>query len=84
SFFVRHCSVGEVADLWSSVNVLLWTIWYVKQCESRLNRGRLGKRWLYLVLVTDIIITLRFTMLLIQKPTITFGTLSSLTVSGMI
>ncbi|ETN24881.1 hypothetical protein PPTG_20837 [Phytophthora nicotianae INRA-310] len=28
SFFVRHCSVGEVADLWSSVNVLLWTICY--------------------------------------------------------
>ncbi|ETK86732.1 hypothetical protein L915_08692, partial [Phytophthora nicotianae] len=36
----RYCSVGEVACLWSSVGVLLWKNWRVKQRESHLNRGR--------------------------------------------
>ncbi|EEY58242.1 ATP-binding Cassette (ABC) Superfamily [Phytophthora infestans T30-4] len=63
----RHCSVGEMAGLWSSVGVLLWKNWRVKQRESRFNRGRLGKRWLYPALVTDIIIPLGLILLLIQK-----------------
>ncbi|ETM53025.1 hypothetical protein L914_03459 [Phytophthora nicotianae] len=41
--------------------------WRVKQSESRFNRGRLGKRWLYSVLITDIIILLGLILLLIQK-----------------
>ncbi|ETO82101.1 hypothetical protein F444_03662 [Phytophthora nicotianae P1976] len=41
--------------------------WRVKQRESRFNRGRLGKRWLYSVLITDIIILLGLILLLIQK-----------------
>ncbi|KAF1788989.1 Isopenicillin N synthase-like [Phytophthora cactorum] len=55
------------AGLWSSVGVLLWKNWRVKQRESRFNRGRLGKRWLYPALVTDIIIPLGLVLLLIQK-----------------
>ncbi|ETL84303.1 hypothetical protein L917_15843 [Phytophthora nicotianae] len=43
---MRHCSVREMTSLWSSAGVLLWKIWRVKKHESRLNRGRLGKRWL--------------------------------------
>ncbi|KAG3242848.1 hypothetical protein PI124_g12329 [Phytophthora idaei] len=53
--------------LWSSVGVLLWKNWRVKQRESRFNRGRLGKRRLYPALVTDIIIPLGLVLLLIQK-----------------
>ncbi|KAG2851067.1 hypothetical protein PC113_g16235 [Phytophthora cactorum] len=56
-----------MAGLWSSVGVLLWKNWRVKQRESRFNRGRLGKRWLYPALVTDIIIPLGLVLLLIQK-----------------
>ncbi|KAI9996531.1 hypothetical protein PInf_014259 [Phytophthora infestans] len=58
---------SESARLWSSVGVLLWKNWRVKQRESRFNRGRLGKRWLYPALVTDIIIPLGLILLLIQK-----------------
>ncbi|ETL95119.1 hypothetical protein L917_07033, partial [Phytophthora nicotianae] len=60
----RYRSVGKVAGLWSSVGVLLWKNRCVKQRESR---GRLRKRWLFLVLVTDIIIPLGLILLLIQK-----------------
>ncbi|KUF96133.1 hypothetical protein AM588_10005856 [Phytophthora nicotianae] len=56
-----------MAGLWSSVGVLLWKNWRVKQRESRFNRDRLGKRWLYPALVTDIIIPLGLILLLIQK-----------------
>ncbi|ETN13707.1 hypothetical protein PPTG_08450 [Phytophthora nicotianae INRA-310] len=56
-----------MAGLWSSVGVLLWMNWRVKQSESRFNRERLGKRWLYPVLITDIIILLGLILLLIQK-----------------
>ncbi|POM76719.1 ABC Superfamily [Phytophthora palmivora] len=56
-----------MAGLWSSVRVLLWKNWRVKQRESRFNRGRVGKRWLFPALVTDIIIPLSLLMLLIQK-----------------
>ncbi|KAG1702498.1 hypothetical protein DVH05_009448 [Phytophthora capsici] len=56
-----------MAGLWSSVGVLLWKNWRVKQRESRFNRGRLGKRWLWPALVTDIIVPLSLLMLLIQK-----------------
>ncbi|ETN13293.1 hypothetical protein PPTG_22322 [Phytophthora nicotianae INRA-310] len=40
-FGTRYCSVGEVACLWNSVDMLVWKNWRVKQGESRLNR------WLY-------------------------------------
>ncbi|KAE9042394.1 hypothetical protein PR003_g3908 [Phytophthora rubi] len=56
-----------MAGLWRSVRVLLWKNWRVKQRESRLNRGRSGKRWLYPALLTDIIVPLGLLLLLIQK-----------------
>ncbi|ETO77397.1 hypothetical protein F444_07400 [Phytophthora nicotianae P1976] len=36
-------------------------------CEAARELGRLRKRWLFLVLVTDIIIPLGLILLLIQK-----------------
>ncbi|KAG7387566.1 ABC transporter [Phytophthora pseudosyringae] len=57
-----------MAGLWSSVGVLLWKNWRVKQRESRFNRGRMGQRqWLFPALVTDIVIPLGLLLLLIQK-----------------
>ncbi|KAG6584928.1 ABC transporter A family member 4 [Phytophthora cinnamomi] len=56
-----------MAGLWRSVRVLLWKNWRVKQRESRLNRGRSGRRWLYPALLTDIIVPLGLLLLLIQK-----------------
>uniref|UniRef100_M4B855 ABC transporter domain-containing protein n=1 Tax=Hyaloperonospora arabidopsidis (strain Emoy2) TaxID=559515 RepID=M4B855_HYAAE len=41
--------------MWRSVSVLLWKSWRVKQRNSRLNRDRNGKRWLFPALVTDIV-----------------------------
>ncbi|ETI37394.1 hypothetical protein L914_15967 [Phytophthora nicotianae] len=41
-----------MTSLWSSAGVLLWKIWRVKKHESRLNRGRLGKRWLQCAITT--------------------------------
>ncbi|OWZ21853.1 ABC transporter [Phytophthora megakarya] len=56
-----------MAGLWRSVRVLLWKNWRVKQRDSRFNRGRVGKRWLFPALVTDIIVPLSLLLLLIQK-----------------
>ncbi|KAH7473908.1 ABC transporter A family member 1 [Phytophthora ramorum] len=56
-----------MAGMWSSVRVLLWKNWRVKQRESRLNRGRSGSRWLYPALLTDIVLPLGLLLLLIQK-----------------
>ncbi|KAG7397961.1 ABC transporter [Phytophthora boehmeriae] len=53
--------------LWRSVCVLLWKNWRIKQRESRLNRGRTGRRWLFPALVTDIILPLGFLLVIIQK-----------------
>lgn len=53
--------------LWRSVRVLLWKNWRVKQRESRLNRGRSGRRWLYPALLTDIVVPLALLLVLIQK-----------------
>ncbi|KAF4322733.1 hypothetical protein G195_003489 [Phytophthora kernoviae 00238/432] len=54
---------GDVAN----VRVLLWKNWRIKQRESRFNRGRTGRRWLFPALVTDIILPLGLLLLLIQK-----------------
>ncbi|TDH69184.1 hypothetical protein CCR75_008766 [Bremia lactucae] len=56
-----------MARLWSSVGVLLWKHWRELQHESRLNRNRVGKRWLFPALVTTIIIPLGLILVLIQK-----------------
>ncbi|ETI40237.1 hypothetical protein F441_16373 [Phytophthora nicotianae CJ01A1] len=59
SFLVRNRTKARaIAQLKTCVGVLLWKNWRVKQRESRLSRGLLGKRWLYPALVTDIIISL--------------------------
>ncbi|CAI5734975.1 unnamed protein product [Hyaloperonospora brassicae] len=52
--------------MWRSVGILLWKNWRVKQRNSRLNRGRTGKRWLFPALVTDVIMPLGLLLLLIQ------------------
>jgi hypothetical protein len=56
-----------MAGLWRSVGVLLWKSWRCKQRESRLNRGRSGRRWLYPALVTDIVMPLGLLLLVIQR-----------------
>ena len=52
--------------MWRSVGLLLWKNWRVKQRNSRLNRGRTGKRWLFPALVTDVVMPLTMLLLLIQ------------------
>jgi hypothetical protein len=53
--------------MWASVRVLLWKNWRVKQRESRLNRGRSGRAWLFPALITDIVLPLALVLLLIRK-----------------
>lgn len=56
-----------MTGLWASVRVLLWKNWRIKQRESGLNRGRVGKRWLYPALLLDVVIPLSVILLLVQK-----------------
>ncbi|KAL8004892.1 putative Cell wall protein YJL171C/Tos1 [Plasmopara halstedii] len=56
-----------MTGLWGSVRILLWKNWRIKQRETSLNRGRLGQRWLYPALLTDVIIPLSVILLLINQ-----------------